>query len=130
MINDEQTKALFGETAAWEFLFIRRPPNLSSMLAAMIENPKACKAADNAIKELQQEQKTKPARPTRCLLCDKDFLRQLPAGLVLMSPATRKGPSAMFVLCDGCWGKPDLEGRVRAYLYVRLGAQETRWGHG
>ena len=54
----------------------------------------------------------------------------MPAGLMVMSPATRKGPSAGFALCDDCVVRPGLEERVRAYLHLKFGAQETQWGHG
>jgi hypothetical protein len=78
------------------------------------------------IKTLWREQRTRPAQPTRCLLCDRGFLRRMLAGLVVMSPATRKGPSAGFALCDDCAVKPSLEERLRAYLHLKLSAQETQ----
>jgi hypothetical protein len=127
-ISDKQGKTLFGKSAVWEIMFIARPIDALSALGAWLDHPDECAAASFVIKALRREQKAKPTRPTRCLLCDRDFLRRMPAGLVIMSPATRKGPSAGFALCDDCIAKPDLEERAHAYLHAKFGAQRTQWG--
>lgn len=127
-ISDAQSKALFGESAAWELLFIRQPTDLMGMLTVTIENPQACGAANHMLRTLRLERERRSARPTRCLLCTAHFLHRMPAALAIMSPVTRKGPSAGFALCDDCTAKPDLEERVRTYFRVKLGAQDAQWG--
>ena len=120
-VSDAQYEDLFGKTAAWELLLIRRPTSLPGMLGAMIDNPQACGLADTMLRMLRVERETKPERPSRCLLCAAHFLTTALAVLAIMSPATRQGPGAGFALCGDCAAGGDLEARVRA----RLGAQAT-----
>ena len=127
-INAEQSKELFGETTAWELTFITRPSNPRDALAAMIEDPNACEAADSMLGTLRLEREQRLERPTRCLLCAANFLHQAPAVLVVMAPAVRKGPGSGFALCDGCAAQPDLKGRVHACLHAKFGAQWAQWG--
>ncbi len=129
-ITAEQSKELFGETTAWELTFIARPASPTSMLAAMIESPDVCGAADSMLRMLRLERETQSERPTRCLLCPANFLHQAPAVLVVMAPAARNGPGSGFALCDGCAAQPDLKGRVHAFLHAKFGAQRVQWGTG
>ena len=129
-ITAEQSKELFGTSGAWELTFIARPSNPRDASAACLEDPKVCEAADSMLRTLRLERETQSERPTHCLLCAAHFLRRPPAVLVVMAPAARNGPSSGFALCDGCAAQPDWKGRALAYLHAKLGAQETRWGHG
>jgi hypothetical protein len=129
-ITPEQSKELFGETTTWELIFVARPSNPRDALAACLEDPKVCEAADSMLRTLRLERETRSERPTRCLLCATHFLRQAPAVLVVMAPAARNGPGSGFALCDGCAAQPDLKGRVHAYLHAKFGAQWVQWGTG
>ena len=127
-ITAEQSKELFDTPDAWELMFITRPSNPQDALAACLEDPKVCGAADSMLRTLRLEREQRPERPTRCLLCPAHFLRRPPAVLVVMAPAARNGPGSGFALCDDCAAQPDLKGRVHAFLHAKFGAQRTRWG--
>jgi hypothetical protein len=129
-ITPEQSKELFGETTAWELIFVTRPSNPRGALAALTEDPKVCEAANTMLMSLRGEREAQSERPTRCLLCPAHFLRQAPAVLVVMTPAVRNGPGSGFALCDGCAAQPDLKGRVHAFLHAKFGAQRVQWGTG
>ena len=127
-MTNEQLHELFDGPTAWELIFVARPSNPRDALAACREDPKVCGAADSMLRALRLERETRPERPTRCLLCPTDFMRQAPAVLVVMTPAARNGPGSGFALCDDCAAQPDLKGRVHAFLHAKFGAQRTRWG--
>ena len=127
-ITAEQSKELFDTPDAWELTFITRPSNPRDALAACLEDPKVCEAADSMLRTLRLEREQRLERPTRCLLCAANFLHQAPAVLVVMAPGVRKSPGSGFALCDGCAAQPDLKGRVHAYLHAKFGAQWAQWG--
>lgn len=127
-ITAEQSKELFDTPDAWELTFITRPSNPRDALAACLEDPKVCGAADSMLMSLRGERETQSERPTRCLLCPTNFMRQAPAVLVVMAPAARNGPGSGFALCDDCAAQPNLKGRVHAYLHAKFGAQWAQWG--
>jgi hypothetical protein len=129
-MTNEQLHELFDGPTAWELIIVARPSNPRDALAACLEDPKVCGAADSMLRSLRLERETQSERPTRCLLCPADFMRQAPAVLAVMAPAVRNGPGAGFALCDGCAAQPDLKGRVHAFLHAKFGAQRTQWGHG
>ena len=130
-ITAEQSKELFDDDrTAWELTFITRPSNPRDALAACLEDPKVCGAADSMLMSASRASESSAVGAANALsycvpqtLCD-----QAPAVLVVMAPAARNGPGSGFALCDGCAAQPDLKGRVHAYLHAKFGAQWASWG--
>ena len=127
-ITSQEGKELFGEAAAWDLVFVRRPSDPVQAAMAFLEDPDTCKHINVALDKLILERKGE-REPTLCLLCNADFLNLGPDVIVLMRPAIHKGPGAVFMLCSACVAEPDLEPRIRAYLGDRLGARFTSWGN-
>jgi hypothetical protein len=128
-VSDKEFTEIFGQQAAWELAFVRQPDSLFNMVATILEDSIVARYVEIALRNLTEERKAKPAKPTMCLLCNNDFLRFFPTVIVVMRPVTREGPAACFSLCEDCTAKPEIQNRVHAFLGKRLGAQFVEWGH-
>jgi hypothetical protein len=128
--TDAQWRKLFGQPAAWDLFLIRPPRDLIQAARVFIEAPELCNQAVAALRQLARERNRPAARPTKCLLCEANFLKAQPALVAIMKPATRDGDAVSFLLCGDCAAAPNLkcEQAIRAKLHRSMSAQTVDWG--